>query len=81
MAGRQAGCLEALVFLSSGASVLLGYAVTAGGAMGPAQAELALSTSVGSWQQGGLETSGVREWDKRGSGHRVSLPSLFTPSW
>lgn len=51
------------------ASVLLGCAVTAEGATGPAQPGLAPSTLVGSWQRGGLETSGVSEWDRRGSGY------------
>lgn len=58
-----------LAINSSEASVLLGCAETAEGATGLAQPELAPSTSVGSWQRGGLETSGVREWDRRGSGH------------
>lgn len=57
----QVNCLEVLAVISSGVSVLLGCAGTAEGATGPAQPELAPSTSVGSWQQGGLETSGVRE--------------------
>lgn len=52
MAGRPPG---------SGVSVLLGHAVTAEGAAGAAQPELALPTSVAFWQQGGLETAGVRE--------------------
>lgn len=58
--------------------MLLGSAVTAEGATGPAQPELAPSTSVGSWQRGGLETSGLRVWDRRGSGQSVP-PLLIHP--